>query len=267
MLNKERILSHIVKEEEKLELAKIIDKVEWVLKNYQLYITDFIDPYLAALAKDILQGIDKISFVLEGGFPNSERKCIIIYPDFMLEDDIIRDLVFLEVRGNFKFNNVSHRDFLGSVLGIGIKREKVGDIILLKDEEKINGCNLVVREDIADYLCSNLNKVHRVSVNTRIVKKENLNLAEDTSKELFATVASLRLDAIASSGFSASRSQIVKEIEGEKLKLNWRVTTNTSAIIDKGDIISIRGRGRLEVVDILGKSKKERIKVLLKRFI
>jgi photosystem II S4 domain protein len=267
MLNKEKVLSHIKGEDERIQISKIIDKVQLVLKNYQVNVTDFIDPFIADLAEDILKGIDKISFVLDGGYPPAERKVILIYPDYLGDDHEERELCFLEIQGNFKFNEISHRDVLGSILGLGLKREKIGDILIINENDLVQGCYVIVKAEVADYLIYNLTKIHRVAVKVKKVTRDELQLTEEKVKEIFATVASLRLDAIASSGFGVSRSLIVKEIEAEKLKLNWRSNSNPAYPIKAGDIISLRGRGRLEVSEVMGKTSKDRFKVLLKKFL
>ena len=90
---------------------------------------------------------------------------------------------------------------------------------------------------------------------------------EERCKEISATVASLRVDSIAAAGFGTSRSRAAADIEADKLKLNWQSVKNVSQAVKEGDVISLRGRGRLEVAEVRGQTKKGRVGVLLKRYL
>ena len=94
-----------------------------------------------------------------------------------------------------------------------------------------------------------------------------LDLDEKRCKEIRATVASLRIDSIAASGFGSSRSRAAADIAADKMKLNWQPVKSASQTVKEGDIISMRGRGRLEVAEVRGQTKKGRTVVVLKRYI
>ena len=262
MLNKEKLLSHVLKEDDKIFLTRILDRVESTLRKHQIEYTDFLDPYQVFLAGPILKGIYEVNHKFAGGYPETERQRIVIFPDYFPEDQVESKISCLKVEGNFKFQKVTHRDYLGSVMGLGLKREKIGDILVIED-----GCLLFVDSELADYIMLNLTKIHRVSVNVKATNPETIKLPEEKVKTIETTVASLRLDVVAAAGFGLSRSRMVKEMGGEKLKLNWAVTDNLCQQISEGDVISLRGKGRLRVDAIKGETAKGRIKICINRVI
>ena len=166
---------------------------------------------------------------------------------------------------NITYNNrdpLSHRDFLGSLMGLGIKREKIGDILVRDDN-----CSIIVMEDIAEYLSYNLNKVGNSKVTIELKDVDELEVPEPKTKVLNTTVTSLRLDSVSSAGFGISRSKMVEYIKSEKVSLNWDVTSSLTRLVQQGDTISVRGKGRM-VVESIGKTtKKGRIGVVLKKLI
>ena len=168
----------------------------------------------------------------------------------------------LKIEGNFKFQSVSHRDFLGALLGTGIKREKVGDILVTDKFAQV-----VVAAELKDFIILNLDKVHEVPVEVVEISPDGLVIPHTQIKEIKATVPSMRLDAVASAGFGDSRSKISREIQSEKVKINYQPVNDPSARVEVGDIISIRGRGRIKVAEISGVSNRDRIKLLIHRFI
>ena len=144
---------------------------------------------------------------------------------------------------------------------LGVDREFIGDIIATKDCARI-----LVDKKMCDYFTANLTQIGGSLVKTSIDEPENISAKEERVKEIRATVASLRADSIAAAGFGMSRSKAAQEIAAEKIKLNWQTVKNASQSIKEGDILSLRGRGRLEVSEIRGQTKKGRVGVLLKRF-
>ncbi|WP_018247281.1 photosystem II S4 domain protein [Orenia marismortui] len=262
MVDKERLLSHVNNEEDRIELSQILDKADLALNRHQPTFTNFLNPHHLYLAKAILEQIPNLKFLEYGGYDRAERRRISLMPDYYLPDIVESPIVLLDIRGQFKFQKVSHRDFLGSILGTGIKREMVGDLILYKQ-----GCQAVVAKEIRDYLLLNLEQVHKIGVEVVEMDFDALEIEPERIKEINTTVASLRLDSIASSGFSTSRNKMSKEIEQGKVKVNWKVIDNPAHFVQTDDIISIRGRGRVEIDELLGESNRGRIKVKLKRYI
>lgn len=262
MLNRENFLRQAKNSEDKLVMARALDKVEEALKLYEPRTSDFLDPYQQWLIQGITQRVDRISCFFTGGYPQAERQRLACYPDFLTPELVDTQLKYLKITGCFKFQELTHRDYLGSILGLGIKREKLGDIILCSE-----GAQVIVDQVVSGYILQNLTKVHHLTVRVEEISQEALVLPEEKVKVIRATVAALRLDAIAGEGFGVSRTQMAKEIAGEKVKLNWLVSTNNAQEVKIGDVISIRGRGRVLVDNISGQTKKGRIGLVLKRFL
>lgn len=261
-LKRDSFIGHVRDQEERALLAKVLDRAETVLNNHRSALTNFYDPYHTGLIISMLERIPGLEFATDGGYPAAERVRTAIFPDYLDEQEITFEYVVLSVEGNFKIMKITHRDFLGSIMGLGIKREMIGDVIVTE-----RGCQVIAAQEVASYLRSNLTKVHRVGVEVREVAPGELSLPEVTVKEIRSTVASLRLDAVAAAGFGLSRSRMAREIVGEKLSLNWCCCSDVASPVQQGDMLSLRGRGRVEVAEIKGNTKSGRIGIILKRFL
>ncbi|TLM98474.1 photosystem II S4 domain protein [bacterium] len=259
MFNREKVMTAVEKAADKNFLARILDRFEAVARHQGCEVTDFCDPSQQALAERVLGRYTDPVREWRGGCDEAERRRLLIYPAY-LEPGVVEDgIVLLEVTGNFKFQRVTHRDFLGAFMSLGIKREKLGDIIVTD-----TGCQIFADNGVKDYITWNLQKIHRVTVRVREISRDELIIPAREVRNVSATVSSLRLDAVASAGFGASRTGMAREIAAEKVRLNWLVTTDSAASVKAGDVISIRGRGRLEVSEIRGTTKKGRISLVLK---
>ncbi len=262
MFDRERLLSHLSDSEERELGNRVLDLAEQVYRNNDPRFTGFLDPRGVDIAVGIVRGIQGLACLSDGGYRQAERKIVAIYPDYYLTETLELPVRCLQAEGDFSYESVSHRDFLGSLLACGIQRSKVGDIIVTD-----TGCQVVVAEDITDYVMTQWQAVHRVPIRVHSIEPEQLAVSPERVKEIRTTVASLRLDAVASSGFGTSRTKMAKEINGERVKVNWKTVTNPSGSVEQGDIISIRGRGRVEVEAIIGETRKGRLSLLLKRYI
>jgi photosystem II S4 domain protein len=261
-VDKDKLIAHLQGELEKEIGIRTIDAAELAWKTNRPQITDFYDPYEQKVARSVLSAFVEVNVLTFGGYRQAERARLVIYPQFFLTETIEPPVRILQARGNFNFVKVSHRDFLGSLMGLGIKREKIGDILCQDD-----GCQVVVASEITDYLLQHWNQVHQVSLSVSEIDPEQIAIAPERVKELKTTVASMRLDAIAASGFGTSRTKMVREIKNERVKVNWKTISNPSYEINQGDVISIRGRGRVVVEQITGNTKKGRIGLILKRMV
>jgi RNA-binding protein YlmH len=112
---------------------------------------------------------------------------------------------------------------------------------------------------------AHLYDVHKVPVTVSEIDLEQLAVEPERVKEMRTTVASLRLDAVAAFGFSMSRTKMAREIKAERLKVNWRQVNDPSCAVAEGDVLSMRGRGRVTIEKITGETRKGRIALLLKR--
>lgn len=259
-LNRERLLSHITSYDDQLVMAKVLDKVEETLQSHHTTVTNFLDPYHVQMARSILTGIRDISFIETGGFPVAERQRMVLAPEYWQPVETEAELVLLKVTGNFKFVQVTHRDYLGALLGIGLQRDKLGDIQVLPD-----GCYVACDAGASSIVLTQLTQVHKVKVQVEIVTADQVEYVQAAPKVIQTTLSSLRLDAVVAAGYNISRSEATELIAGEKVKLNWQGSSKIAQTVEAGDLISVRGKGRLQVVEVKGLTKKGRIGVTIHR--
>jgi photosystem II S4 domain protein len=258
MLPREDLLKRV---ENRDEIARVIDKAEQAIKNWEVVATDFLSPPVVIEAQEILQNLTEINFIDWGGYPQAERQRIgLSRTDIPLERSQI-ELAALDIAGNFLFDTANHRDFLGSILGTGITRDKVGDIIVLGER----GAQVIVVPEMVEFIKTALTQVRSVPVKTQRIELSELRIAPPQKKAMTTVEASMRLDAIASAGFAMSRSKMASAISSGDVRVNWKDVTQTSYNVKAGDLISVRGKGRLEIGEV-SVTKKERYRVDLVRY-
>jgi photosystem II S4 domain protein len=232
------------------------------IKTWEVVVTDFLSPPEIVEIQQAFNRLTEVQLVTSGGYPQAERQRIAIArSEIPLEVSQV-PVAALDIAGNFLFDQATHRDFLGSMLGCGIVREKTGDIIVLGE----SGAQAIVVPEMVEFLEMQLNQVRSTPVKTRRIELSELKIREPKKKELTTVEASLRLDAIASAGFGMSRSKMVDFIDAGDVRVNWKEITQASSQVKSGDLIAIRGKGRLEVGEI-AVTKKERYRVQLTRFL
>lgn len=253
-LERDIYIQHIKDLDKQLLMKRVIDKIEIVINNYTIESTDFLDPYERHLASSILNRFKDIKYFEEGGTSQSERKIIKIFPDYMHENDLESSLTFIRIEGNIQ--GLNHKDFLGSLLSLGIKREKTGDILVHEDYT-----DLILKKEVAGFVTTNLDKVANAKVQLTEISKDLLSQPELKYKEVDRFVASLRLDGLLSSIFNLSRQDSINIIKSGKVKVNWEQIEKPSKELSQGDMVSIRGYGRVLLYSIDGMSKKGRVHV------
>lgn len=259
MLPREELLKKV---ENKEEIARIIDKAEQAIKTWELVVSDFLSPPILAEINKIFSQLTEVKIILWGGYPQAERQRVGIYREEVFADESQIPLAALDIAGNFLFDTATHRDFLGSILGTGIVREKIGDIIVLGER----GAQVIVVEEMVNFLETSLVQVRSVPVKTTRIQLSDLKIRPPKVKEMSTVEASLRLDAVASFGFGLSRSKMAEAISNGDVRINWKEITQPSYNIKNGDLVSFRGKGRLEIGEIQV-TKKERYHISLTRFV
>ena len=255
-MDKLKLTSHIKDIDIKNKMFKIIDKANGCLKNYDVRYSDFLNPFEIENAKAILNSNDDLKYTVDGGYNESERKVVFIYPFYMEYEDIDETLRFIQIEGNFKFKSISHKDYLGALLSLGIKREKIGDIIIHEDF-----CQVIVSYDICDFILMNLEKVAKNNVKLREISREEIVFNPPKYKEIAFTVTSSRIDCIISGLYNISRQESLKLIKNEKVQMNYEKITSCSREVNSNCMISVRGKGRAKILDIGQLTKKGKIKV------
>ncbi|WP_019501573.1 photosystem II S4 domain protein [Pseudanabaena sp. PCC 6802] len=243
-------------------IARLLDGGDRAVQKWEIVCSDFLSPPELAEATQILSKLTEIHFLAWGGYAQAERQRVAIArAELPLEQNAV-ELAAVDISGNFLFDPASHRDFLGALLGTGIERQKVGDLIVLGEK----GAQAILVPELVPYLEMNLAQVRTVPVRVRSIDLADLKVRLPQQKELSTVEASLRLDAIASFGFGMSRSKMVDLISGEDVRVNWKTVSQPSYQLKSGDLIAIRGKGRLTVGEI-AVTKKNRYRVQLSRFV
>ncbi|MBG0742492.1 MAG: hypothetical protein RLZZ29_1362 [Cyanobacteriota bacterium] len=258
MLPREELLKGV---ENRDVIAHVIDQAKQAIKTWEVVITDFLSPPELAEIERVFSRLVEVHLVAWGGYLQAERQRVAITRSEMPLDVSQVAVTVLDIAGNFLFDTATHRDFLGAMLGTGIVREKTGDIIILGER----GAQAIVVPELAEFLTMNLQQVRSVPVKTQVIDPSELKIREPKKKELTTVEASLRLDAIASAGFGMSRSKMVDLIDSGDVRVNWKEITQSSYQLKMGDLIAIRGKGRLQVGEI-AVTKKDRYRIQLTRY-
>ena len=258
MLPREDLLKGV---ENREEIARVIDKAEQAIRTWEVVLTDFLSPPVMFEVQKIFSKLTDIELLAWGGYPQAERQRLGISRSEIPLDSSQIELAVLDVAGNFLFDTATHRDFLGSILGTGIVREKVGDIIVLGER----GAQVIVVPEMVEFLTTSLTQVRSVAVKTRQIDFADLKIRPPKKKEMTTVEASMRLDAIASAGFGMSRSKMANAISAGDVRINWKDITQASYNVKAGDLISVRGKGRLEIGEV-SVTKKQRYRVNLVRY-
>ena len=263
MDRKDIVARYSLNDKYEIELFKVLDKIEICVKKNIFKYTDFLDPYLASICNEILNTkFGYVNFNITGGYEGAERKIIILYPDYYYEADAYSPLKVIKIDNFPKGKEFNHREVLGSILGLGLKREKIGDIII-----NDNNIQIIVLEEIASFAQVNMEQIGRYKVNACIDEIHNIIPKENSFMTITDTVKSLRLDSVSSAGFKVARSKTITDIKKEKLKVNFSPVFSPSYNVKEGDLISYRGKGRIILDKVLGKTKKDRYKISIKKFI
>ncbi|KAI9185087.1 hypothetical protein LWI28_004027 [Acer negundo] len=239
------------------EVKHILEMARRISSRRDVAHTDFLTPPVLKDSMIALEKLADVKTVAQGGYPQAERCRISVgHPEALTSDPDV--VAALSITGNFGFQPCSHGDFLGAILGTGIAREKLGDIILQGEK----GAQILVVPELVDYLISSLDKVGNVSVSCAKIPLLALEYEPPRTNSFKAIEASLRVDALASAGFKISRSKLVNLISNGDLRVNWNTVTKNGTTLKTGDIVSVSGKGRLKIGEI-NRTKKGKFAVEL----
>ncbi|MCF2611836.1 MULTISPECIES: YlmH/Sll1252 family protein [Fusobacterium] len=238
----------IVKLWEDIELAQNID--------YFIETDMFYPPNIWNILEKI--NINGMKFLMCGLTENSEKKNIIIFPkDFQGEMPEFQ-LTFFKIDGTNRFKELEHKDFLGTIMSLGIKREILGDLIV---KENI-AYGVILKEKFE--IIENLEKVSNIPVKISEISKDEVPQSE--FKELLITVPSIRLDSVVGEITNNSRQKSVSLIDEGFVMVNYNIQKSKSLELKEKDIITIRKVGKFIFENIVGENKKGKIKILIKMF-
>ncbi len=245
--------------EEKLLLAKAEDAMKLSEKHYGVRTVGFLTPFQRCfLEKNFLPAPGTVAS-FDGGYPDAERTLLVCTPDgvFPQQEEY---LAVLECSGK-GLEGLTHRDYLGSLMALGVTRESIGDISVTAER-----AYLFVKPETAVYLLQNLTKIGGAGVRLRQVAGQEISVPKPACAEVQTTVASLRLDSVLSSAISVSRAKASEMIRAGLVAVNWEVKEDVSAQVREDDLLSVRGFGRCRIAEVGGITKKGRYRLKLERY-
>ncbi len=248
--------------EERVLLSHVLDRCEQCRTRGVPAHTDFLSPAEQRSAEELLLAAKlHDGWTLRGGYDRAERRMLCFLPDWQEEPDEDECVAALRVRWH-ETESLTHRDLLGGLMALGIARAKLGDI-LVSD----TSADVIVCADVAEYLLGEWRSAGRAKLSAERVALAELAVPEQRVKEIRDTVAALRLDAVAATGFSMSRAKAAELIASGRVQLNHRDCAKGDAGVAEGDVVSARGLGKFELAEVGGLSKKGRTAIVVKRYL
>ena len=266
-MKKKQLLEGYNKEEQIL-ISKILDKMEEARQKNKIVNTDFLDGYQARICAEILKKVKYENYIFFGGYEEAERKIIIFYPEkfkFIIEDKkYINTLCARNISlPNELYGTYTHKNYLGMVMKLGVVREKVGDILV-----KENGADIIVMPEIVKYLLTNLSGLTRLrKAEIKEIQINEVEKVEIKTKEFNIIVSALRLDNIIAELAKTSRMQAKELITQERIFINFKNETKQTKLVNEGDLITIRGKGRFKISGVLGNTQKGRYILKIEKYV
>lgn len=255
----EHIYQHFRKEEQNF-VDQVLDWKNEVINDHKLKLTDFLDPREQMIVKTIIGKSDQIHYDFWGGSDSFERKRALLYPPYYEIEKADFQLQCFELTYPSKFITLKHRDVLGALMSLGIKREKFGDIIV--GDEMIQ---LIVAKEISSFVSVNFSSVGQAKIKLKPISEEELKESREQWKEKTITASSLRLDAVIAEIYQLSRAKARMLIEKGSVKVNWQITEDASFQLEAGDVISVSKYGRSKLLLIEGNTKKGKYRIKIGR--
>ena len=260
-------VSSVVAQNKQL-IAKFFDMAERCERQCVPVFSKFLRAEeLAVIAPAMKSSIYRTGFTVFGGFDDSERCVAGFLPDYLSDPDKqtlceYLPVVALKICGS-GYRKLSHRDFLGAILSLGVNREAVGDIYVV--DEKC--AYIAVLDTVSQFIASELDAVGRDKVCCEIISPALLPKKEQQFEQICDTVASLRLDAVAAAILGLSRDKAERLISSGEISVNHVEVTEKSFMLSEGALLSVHGRGRFLLSDTGELTKKGRIRITVKRYI
>lgn len=254
--------------EDKLLLAKIMDKVKISKTKNKILNTEFLTTYQKEIVEKELNKCKVKNYMFFGGYDEAEGKVLIIYPeklDLNLMQNNLRNIVKgikiklpKELAGKY-----THRDYLGTVMQIGLNRDRIGDIIVYESEAYI-----FVLEENTSYIASSLESARKFSKSIiEIIDYNEIPIKETEFEEMEISVSSIRLDNVVSSIAKMSRKKAEELLVDEKIFVNAKVETKSTKSLKEGDILVIRGKGKFIINKISENNRKGKVILEVKKYI
>ncbi|MFT5871316.1 MAG: RNA-binding protein YlmH [Clostridium sp.] len=245
--------------EDKNLISNIFNKIQMSEKTNKITFTnDFVSPAIWNQISAICENYKVKSFTY-GIFKDADRRML----SFSEEGDpITYPIDLLKISNNSKFNKLDHKDYLGAIMSLGIKREKLGDLIV---QDAV--CYAPVCSDISSYIINNLISIGNCHCDVSEYDYTLKELPERKFQEKVIISTSLRLDSMVSAICNVSRSNSVGLISTGKILVNYSQCVKKDKVIKNNDTLTIRGYGKFKVSESIGSTQKDRMKVAIKKYI
>ena len=250
--------------EERLLLSRVWDKCEQCRTRNIPTATGFLSPAEQAAAQGFLVLLGaRESGIFWGGYDGAERAVLLFLPDWMDPSDAGTYSPIRCLRAAFrKEENLTHRDFLGSLMALGLTREKIGDILVEK-----GGCQVLLDPSMTDFLLQNWDSAGREKLTVTPLPLSALAVPHAAGKELRDTVSSLRLGNGLAGGVFISRGKAAEAVEKGSVQVNYVTCVKPDKPVSAGDTITCRGLGKCVLDSVGAPTKKGRLPVDIRRYI
>ena len=265
-MDKTQLLRKITSDEEdRLVLARLLDQWERCAQRNIPASKAFLTPRQQMLARTLLQQSGG-SAVFAGGYEGAERCMALFLPDYLTAEWYAADeeeYPLCAVRCTYRpEEKPTHRDFLGSLMGLGIRRDTVGDILVTSES-----ADILVLDTVADFLLQSWESAGRTRLHLQEVERSCIHVPQASTEEVRDTVSSLRLDAVIAAGLRMSRGKAAELVSSGRVQVNWMECTKADKPLTEGDTVSARGFGKFRLAEVGGTTKKGRISVTLLRYV
>ena len=261
-MDKNTIIARAAQEpEDKLLLARVWDKYEQTERKSVPSATVFLTPREQQMAQVMLNAAGvRGGYVFDGGYEEAERKILIFLPGWA-EEAMGDELVYLRAVFHGE-ESLTHRDILGSLMGLGITRERVGDILVAP-----HSADIVAAPSLRDFFLREWEQAGRVRLTVTEIERGELSVPQAEVKIIRDTVSSLRLDAVAATAFSMSRGRAAELIAAGRVNLDHVPCMKGDKAVAEGAVITARGLGKARLAQVGGLSKKGRISIIVERYL
>lgn len=264
-MNKTELLNKFSKDpEERVVLARALDQLDRAGRRSIPCATQFLSPAQRAALEPLLAASGHPRHLFHGGFEGAERTICVFLPDWQDPEDWepSDELAAIQCAYPPTGADLTHRDLLGGLMGIGLTRERVGDILAGETAAQI-----VCLRDAAPIILSQFDQAGRYRLKLREISLADLAPAPAQVKLVHDTVAALRLDAVLASGFSLARGKAADAVTGGRVSLNHRECVKPDKAVEAGDVITCRGLGKCVLKRMGGQSRKGRIIIEIERYL
>ncbi|MFC4387330.1 RNA-binding protein [Gracilibacillus marinus] len=249
------IYQHFRKEEEPF-IDQVISWRSQVTNRYEVKLTDFLHPREQHIFENVIGNDETLQLHFYGLWDNAERKRAVLAQYYEQIEDKDFEVVVLQAKFNEKFIKMEHRDVLGAFLSAGIKRDKLGDLVIQNGVIQILVC-----KDISTYLMANVTSIKRANLEFTEVSAQHKLTSQNDWSTFHTTCSSLRLDVLIKEMYNISRQLASDSIKKGHVKVNHQLIDQPAYLIEANDMISVRGKGRTRLDSFDGRSKKDKLKI------